>query len=316
VASFREALGKIGEPGQDGLFPAFRSGFSDAPASLREAMRAMEDPLPASWSLPEEENIDEDWTQNCQGVAVGGGFWFMPSNGSWFGVGDVTPRAIFKFHGSELVGTFEVPDSDASHLGDLEYVDGELFAALEGSPHSPHGPAVLMVDESFTFSQIQPLLGESGGVPPHTDMPWCAIHPWNGLLYSSSFDNVTTVRAYEPADDGFRHVPSRDIPLSKALERVQGGAFSPRGHLYLSSDTYVSGKYKGVHVFSILNGAYRGWIRVLADEDTQELEGLCFSPMSISGHHVDLHVVLLDTIDLEKDDIFFKHYAAPDPSRT
>ena len=32
--------------------------------------------------------------------------------------------------------------------------------------------------------------------------------------------------------------------------------------------------------------------------------------------HVDLHVVLLDTIDLEKDDIFFKHYAAPDPSRT
>ena len=313
MASLRGALAGIGEPGGDGTIPAYPSGFATTPRSLRQAMDAMGHPQPASWTLPVEANIDEDWTQNCQGAAFGGGHWFMPTNGSWFGFGDVTPRAIFKLAGSRVVGTFEVHDYEASHLGDLDYVDGQLFAALEGSPKSPHGPAVLIVDEGFQFSQIIPLLGQDGGVPPHTDMPWCAVHPWNGLLYSSSFDGVSKVRAYEAADDGFRHVPTQDIPLSHPIDRVQGGDFSAGGHLYLASDVYVEGKYKAVHVYSALNGAYRGWIRVLAEEDSQELEGLCFAPMTIGGTHVDLHVVLLDQIDLEKDDIFFKHYAAADP---
>jgi hypothetical protein len=313
--SYRKALAKIGEPGADGKIPAFPSEFATAPSSLGQALAAMEDPNPHQWTLPVEENIDEDWTQNCQGVARGGGHWFFSSNGSWFGFGDVTPRAIFKFKGLDQVGMLEVHDYEANHLGAIDFDDGLVYAALEGSPQSPHGKAVYIVDDSLTFSQIIPLLGEDGGAPPQPDMPWCAIHPWNGLLYSSAFDNAAKVYAYEMADDGWRHKPAEDIPLQRVVDNVQGGCFSPGGHLYLASDKYVAGKHKGVYVYSVLNGAFRGIIYVLAEEDSQELEGLCFAQVTISGHTVQLHVVLLDQIKLEKDDIFFKHYSAPDPNR-
>jgi hypothetical protein len=318
LTSYRNALAKIEEPRADGKIPDFRSGFATAPLSLGQALAAMEDPRPQHWTLPREENIDEDWTQNCQGVARGGGHWFFSGNGSWFGFGDVTPRAIFKLKGPKLVGQLRVHDYEANHLGALDFHDGQVYAALEGSPKSPHGTALYLVDETLEFSQLVPLLGEDGGAPPQGgSMPWCAVHPWNGLVYSSPFgdsDDVTTVFAYEWADDGLRNVPSEGIPLRVPIRRVQGGCFSPNGHLYLTSDEYAVGKNKAVHVFSALNGAYRGFLRVLAEEESQELEGLCFAPMKIGGHAVQLHVVLLDQIDLEKDDIFFKHYAAPDPA--
>ncbi len=318
MISYREALSHIGEPGPDGVIPAFRDGYATAPASLSEAIVAMADPRPAEWSLPVEEHIDAFWTENCQGVAVGGGHWFFPSNGSWFGVGDVTPRAIFKFSGSQQVGQFVVHDDDADHLGDVDYSGGQVFAALEGSPKSQYGSAVLSVDETFTFSQVLPLLGENGGAPPQGgEMPWCAINPWNGLLYSSPFGDthaVKTVFAYRPADDGWRNAPAENIHLrGHHPTRVQGGAFSPRGHLYLTSDAYVDDVNKGVHVFSGLNGAYRGVIKVLALDDNQELEGLCFAALNMNGSSVQLHVVLLEQLKLEKDDIFLKHYAAPNP---
>jgi hypothetical protein len=319
VAAYRDALLKIGEPGADGAIPALRSGFATAPSSLRAAMAAMEDPRPALWTMPHEENVGEDWTQNCQGVARGGGHWYFSSNGSFFGSElDGTPRAIFKLKGGDVVATMPVTDDDANHLGALNFHEGQLFAALESSPHSPHGSAVMSVHKDLTFSQFLPLLAEDGRAPPQgNSMPWCAIHPWNGLLYSSRFDDVHVVHAYGPADDGCRHVPSEDIALhaSPALDRVQGGCFSSNGHLYLASDVLVDSDHKAIHVFSALNGAYRGAIKVLALEGNQELEGICFAPMKIGGHAVQLHVVLLEIFALEKDDIFFKHYAAPDPAR-
>src|SRR5260370_34189308 len=143
----------------------------------------MADPRPAEWSLPVEEHIDAFWTENCQGVAVGGGHWFFPSNGSWFGVGDVTPRAIFKFSGSQQVGQFGVHDDDADHLGDVDYSGGQVFAALEGSPKSQYGSAVLSVDETFTFSQVLHLLGENGSAPrPCSAKAWCAPNASTGTI--------------------------------------------------------------------------------------------------------------------------------------
>lgn len=318
MGSYRAALELIGEPRADGAIPSLPSGFATAPGSLRSAMNAMQDPRPALWTVRAEENVDEDWTQNCQGVAHGDGHWYFSSNGSFFGAGlGGTPRAIFKVSHGNVVDELPVSDAAANHLGAMDFRDGALFAALEGSPHSPHGSAVMVVDKGLTFSQVHPLLAANGGPPPQGgSMPWCAVHPWNGLLYSSAFDDVGTVHAYQPADGGFRQVPSEDVRLQgEPLQRVQGGCFSTNGHLYLASDVHVDAAHKAIQVFSALNGAYRGAIPVLAGMAHQELEGLCFAPMTIGGHDVQLHVVLLEQHTVSKDDIFFKHFAAPNPAR-
>jgi hypothetical protein len=90
---------------------------------------------------------------------------------------------------------------------------------------------------------------------------------------------------------------------------VQGAAFSPNGHLYVSSNLRIgeSRKHQPILYFSALNGAYLGEIAVQADyERDQELEGLCCVGSEI-------YVVLLETWSTEKDDIFFKIYTSSRP---
>ena len=128
-------------------------------------------------------------------------------------------------------------------------------------------------------------------------MPWCAINPWNGFLYSSKFgepprweedpsgtglgrlvdwDPVTEVHCYDPADN-FTH--KRSLPImGEPLHKLQGGCFSTNGHLYLTSD-----HTQQIRAYSALNGAFLGDKWVDYDKSgltyTQEIEGICILPL-------------------------------------
>ena len=171
--------------------------------------------------------------------------------------------------------------------------------------------------------------------------PWCAINPFNGLLYSSPFyDNGGhEVFAYDRASGAWAG-SQYTIHLTRPAYRVQGGCFSPRGHLYLasdraeavssgetvtfpSSDVHLVGvgesgrakRRKFILCYSAFNGQYLGRAFVDALEKRQELEGLCYGPGTVGGHAVQLHVVLLENEPIAKDNAYIKPYAALDAGR-
>ena len=162
-------------------------------------------------------------------------------------------------------------------------------------------------------------------------MPWCAINPWNGFLYSSKFgepprweedpsgtglgrlvdwDPVTEVHCYDPADN-FTH--KRSLPImGEPLHKLQGGCFSTNGHLYLTSD-----HTQQIRAYSALNGAFLGDKWVDYDKSgltyTQEIEGICIAPVRYSEGDTYVHIVVLENEATSSDDFFFKHYSVPNP---
>lgn len=161
-------------------------------------------------------------------------------------------------------------------------------------------------------------------------LPWCAVNPANGLLYTSPFYpsplDTSHLEAFARSmpkgsfSIGFqlRHVGRFDLldesgrPLG--IARVQGGAFSPGGHLYLVSDTadggilgfdLVTGR-KALHHTVAYNPDPFG-----PDELGEELEGITVwdldsgTPPGIGGQ---LHVLMIDNELLSDDDLYFKHF--------
>jgi hypothetical protein len=172
---------------------------------------------------------------------------------------------------------------------------------------------------------------------PHRggSFPWCAVNPWNGYLYTSNFNGVEDVYAYDPSND-YRRVPEATIRLEgvegEACLGVQGGSFSANGHLYLSSYTKPGNRSYGwesnpeggdwVFAFDGLNGAYLGRRRVpYGAGRKQEMEGLTVGPSvsddgdgdgfvyTLEGEMV--HLVLLDRV-LTRNEVHFKSFDAPD----
>jgi hypothetical protein len=274
-------------------------------------------PHPEQWVQAKEGFHDEHWTEEVQGVTWDGHHFYFSANDE--GKPGSHPRAIYRFLGGGNVETvLELDGNYGEHLGALDFFGGKLYCAMESPASVAKG--VLEVDAGsgsvLTFTALK---NEHGGHSPQASMPWCAINPWNQLLYSSeSADNAPTsfVRAYDPAND-YRNVPAADIHLDPHPARtVQGGCFSPHGHLYLATDQRDPNdtRYKLLRAYSAFNGAFLGAARVLALEENQELEDVCYAPITLDGVAVQIHVVLLENINsLDSDNIFFKHFSAPNP---
>ena len=159
-------------------------------------------------------------------------------------------------------------------------------------------------------------------------MPWCAINPWNGLLYSSKTgepptwdgetftwvdnDPVNEVYCYDPLDNNFGFRGSLTL-LGKPLHQVSGGCFSKNGHLYLVSD-YT----EDIHAYSAFNGAFLGSCHVPYDKGgiaQEEMEGITLGHIiHADGVSTDVHVLILDNEGISRDDVYLKNFAVPDPS--
>jgi hypothetical protein len=307
--SYRGSLKEIQEPRPGQPIPAFRSDFQTAPSSMRAAITSMAHPRVSEWSKANEGVFEnEDWTEECQGVTSDGKFWYISSNnnGHWWFPGGRKQR-IYRFdRNMALMDQFDTYVAGSNHLGDIDYYQGRIYAALE----EPIQVLMVSTSDFSTWSRAS-LRGPTGGSAPQDHMSWCAINPWNGYLYSSQFDGVAEVFAYDPAHE-FTQVPAASIRLEIATDAVQGGCFSNNGHLYLSSN--ASNDIRG---FSALNGAFLGSAAIEVDHDEgEEVEGVAvWKGVPYDGTPGDVHVILLDNDDTNQDDVFFKHYSAPFPER-
>ncbi|MGB5658956.1 MAG: hypothetical protein WBO54_05680 [Thermoanaerobaculia bacterium] len=309
--SFRGALNGIGEPGADGLYPRWPGDFHWSPPRMSEVIRLLRHPQVAAWTKPNEwEFANEDWTEECQGVTSDGTHWYLCSNKCGWGL-EPERRAIYKFDASMnliahhrlgpfLRANFGNVVCEGVHVGDIDWYQSIIYIPVE----NPMG--LIALSDDFGSTSKHRLLGTNGGAPPQTHFSWCAVNPLNGLLYSSDFDNVNRVFAYEPGTN-YKHVATLKLPFK--THQVQGGCFSPEGKLYLASNT--SHDIRG---FSSLTGAYLGSASIQVEDDDQEVEGICYWKTTTNGTPTQVHVILLENEDLSSDDIWLKHYASPVPN--
>jgi hypothetical protein len=303
--SLRWHLVQIGEPHPNlGLV----TDFHVLPPSgrLRDIMKAMLSPEPAQWTKPNEgQFFNHDWTEECQGVTHDDSFWYLSSNHDG-------KQRVYRFSlANDVVSHVKLAGNGSNHLGDIDWSGGRIFCAMEG-------PVKIVVIDTPPFTGWWPaaLVDESGGDPPQSSCPWCAINPWNGLLYSSNNgddapgeDRLHAYR-FDAPTGRFMHVPAADIVLQEKVRRIQGAVFSKNGHVLLASN-----HSNDIRCYSVLNGCYLGRATIQKDGSwnvAEEVEGLTiWEGISYEGVATHVHVILLDNDAPDDDDVYFKHYRVP-----
>lgn len=366
--SLRKGLQAIGVYGPTSI----PNGFACFPSSLTEAIQDMlAHPDPASWSRgPYEAFADANWSEECQGITFDGerfitssdgtwvhpeksGFWSHFPNPGW--TLNRSPKALYffrkssyRFQDDDIDGIFHLGGDPNDHLGDIDFFDGSIYCALARANGKPQCLIVTPISSGLGWWSSSITI-ETDASGQGSSWPWCAVNPWNGFLYSSRFDQpdgVHEIYAYDRTTGEWKG-PERTIRLSRPARNVQGGCFSPRGHLYvachyveyLSSGTSrfypeedhalvgmsepsnqptVPGVYTGtrsttIRCYSAFNGRALGEVPVTTKESNQELEGICYGALQIDGRGARVHVVLLENHDLAKDNVFIKPYSSSNP---
>lgn len=279
------------------------------PASLKKALDAMTSPHLEAWQMMGRfEFANQSWTEEAQGLTTDGVFWYISSN-------NPSMRAVWKFDSRFKPLGFTVVPPDLGeivqnklgahelslHIGDIDYFNGQIYAPLE--------PRLLVARFDLTprFLDFHPLRPGRNGEMPQKQMPWCAINPWNGWLYSSNFDLVEFIYAYDPQNN---FMLCAELKLNgPPLDRVQGGVFSQNGHLYLTSD------FTGdVRCYSVLNGEWLGSVKIPYAPDFdefEEIEGIAIQPEAQADNAASVYVLVLDN-DLNADDVFLVQYRVPE----
>jgi hypothetical protein len=261
----------------------------------------MNPPRIENWTLTHIDSFyNQDWTEECQGIATDGNFWYIVSNKE-------NKRAVYKFSlDFNPIKTVLWPNDQPQnqHIGHPALCDGKIYVSVE--PHDPNETArVWMLNTDLMTLGIFDL-GYTENRHPVGKMPWCAVNPWNSLLYSSNSDDVRYVCAYD-LKNSFAFKRILNLGDSK-VDKVQGGWFSNNGHLYLSSDGSVD-----IRGYSAFNGKFLGSFGLEYGEG-DEVEGLCLGRFTNSdGIASFVHVIILDNEDHE-DDVFINHFSVPDPS--
>lgn len=307
ILSLRKHLGEIGEFGTKNEIRLKRDFYVLPPSGLlKDIMRATRSPKPTEWTKPAEgQFFNRDWTEECQGVTHDDSYWYLSSNHKG-------KQRVYRLSlTNKVVGYVKLAGNGSGHIGDIDYYQGRIYCAMEN-------PIKILIIDTQAFNGWRPvnLTGESGGGPPQSSCPWCALNPWNGLLYSSNNGDdapgENTLRAYrfDSSSGNFLHLPSADITLQEKLRRIQGAVFSKNGHVLLASN-----HTNDIRCYSVLNGYFVGRASIQKDGSwnvEEEVEGLTiWEGLSYDGTPTHVHVILLDNDAPDDDDIYFKHYHVP-----
>lgn len=265
-------------------------------------------------------NTGRDWTENAQGVTTDkANYWYITQR-------DVIRRVpLTRDLNSDLNGypnfTFSATESARgyNHMGDLDHFEGRLYVPLEGGDL---GPVVSFsrANSTMSFINLTPLTAQDGG-------SWLAVNPKDGYLYSSDY-NDGYVRKYrrDIVDGKLDLVYLHSIQLRTSagnqinLKRIQGGAFSPSGKLYLVSwdeDPNKAGIYgfglEGLQrVFRKVNYEPRWTLGWYTGDELEGLEIFDLDSGIAPGIRGQLHTLMID-VDSATDDMYFKHSRISNP---
>jgi hypothetical protein len=289
----------------------YHAGVDSTVNQIEYALR-YRDAFPGGFQQTSEYPFDGayEYTEDIQGVAHDAGNWYITRQYAAYKIPVGRPLGA---SGQATAATgITAPLGAYSHMGDADFYNGRLYVPMEGST-----PAIAVFDSNLNYIT-------HAFIPGAVDAPWCAINPVDGLLYVSSFSNVSQVRKFQMQWYGsalyLTQVGAVDLkdaygnPLT--LDRIQGGAFSPKGHLYLVMD--VAGH--GVKGFEVRSG--RQYVNIPVNYDpswdtAEELEGIDIWDLdngAAPGVNGQIHVLMLDNDLASADDLYFKHYAVSSAS--
>ncbi len=260
------------------------------------------------------------WSVELQGVTHNEDHWFISQKSRLWKIpvgvdlNDVTDdisRGIFNI---------PIPPElavDYDHMGDLDFYNGYLFVGLENSGDSRTASIACFDAETLNFIGSDKVPEQDG----HAS--WCAVNAKDGFLYSSAYNNVTKLFAYEFTIGINCFVLSlcKTVTLHKENEEqfilsgIQGGVFvteNEETHLFLTSNDYVT---RGVQVFRWADA--RRIQKIFIDQEYftfgEEIEGLTYWDLSSGiapGIKGQLHIFELDNDSDNVDDLKdFYHYA-------
>ncbi|WP_238005234.1 tectonin domain-containing protein [Dactylosporangium sp. AC04546] len=264
---------------------------------------------PSTWQVVQRVSYSNTpWTEEAQGVTTDGTNWYVGSNSE-------DGRRLYKFGpgfprgDARVLGVLALPSNAGDHLGPPVWdpVRRRIVVAVEPSN-------VWVVEPAAMQTEFLGPLGGDGRKPQGTSIPWVAVNPVDGLLYSSAFGredqpvtSVDVVHVYNP-DDGYRWV--RSVQLSRPIQQVQGGHIAADGQLYLTSNATFD-----ISAYNLADGAYGGSRVVeLNPDDDDEIEGLTLGRYewdATTGS--DVAVLVLDNDLLNEDDVALVFYRA-DPA--
>ncbi len=179
-------------------------------------------------------------------------------------------------------------DFGSAHIGGISCYEDKLYCAVEDSKVWQH-PLILVYDaDTLEFT------GEYYHLDPekHTKgLPWIAVDPDSGIIYTSSRDNSTEIMRYDPKTrqylDSIQLVnPETDFNIHK----IQGGEVSD-GVLWLATNNdtqavysveLASGKAEKLFDRNLASGSEGEGITVLATEDGAYLHCMDMSPIFLS----------------------------------
>ena len=124
------------------------------------------------------------------------------------------------------------------HIGGISFYNGKIYACVEG------GDVCRACIVVFDPETLKPT-GDVFDLPNEdfTDgIPWLAVDPDTGFLYTSGWSHADTVYVFD-TNDGMRSVRSFHPVGIGELDRIQGGEFYG-GTLYLSQDSRDNGTRK------------------------------------------------------------------------
>ncbi|WP_438711033.1 hypothetical protein ACSTS3_21225 [Aquimarina muelleri] len=276
----------------------FEESFRLADIEFPQEDNCYTDPNIQAWKLAaEKEYVNKAWTEECQGVTTDGQFWYITSN-------NPDKRAVYKFTLNMQLVDQLILKSGYNHIGDLDYHNGKLYVALEW----PTGVLEISTED---FKKIGIYHIETAC---SNNLPWVAIHPTTGYLYTSVFGwdessckYVDEVNYYEKINCVYQKIGS--VKLAERIKHVQGGDISENCKLILSSDYSHD-----IKCYNVDTGQYYGSKSVDVSSgfsEYEEMEGLCISPFGSEKMGSSVHLILLDNDSPSGDDVFFKHYNLP-----
>lgn len=278
-----------------------------------------------SYNLPDEgENY---WNSRLQGVAHDDDNWFFSREPA-----DEHDTALIRvpveWDLNDDLSDYRLllcPFADTTHAGDLDYAVGYSggllvvpFEAEDKDKQARFAFCDSNLEGWFAFADIEGQ-GEDG--------PWCAINPINGLIYTSKFyggpGEAVSLNVYRsgllPPHAGsplIEHVGTMPLFYEDGTPfigwNIQGGAFSRRGHLYLSVAYPQDDDQSHIECFDMISGrraaslpfeVHPGWSLY------QEPEGITIWDLD-SGRAPGITGQIHQLMMGHDSDLWFKHFAA------
>jgi hypothetical protein len=288
------------------------------------------------------EELDTDWTEELQGLASDGSFWYVVQGDDK----DASERALWKApldvdftaDWGDLPGVHKVDALVSNlavlgclHWGDPDVHQGRVYVPLEDCPD---GRRLAEFDartlELLGTSPTHTLHAASVDVHPKTREFYIMNH-----YYSREPEEQRRLYVYAPRGSGPLALgdPIRKLKLEGAeLDRIQGIAFSPSGKLYVSADGNLG---PGIYGFQIgpessTRAIFQRHMPIeahLSDVCSpfgsgEELEGLTVANLAgvnpETGQLVfrhQIHIFLLRNVCAAQDNAWFKHVSVVDRSR-